>query len=151
MIQGVEFNSLSTHTDERGFFREILRNTDDIFKGGFGQISHSVVLQDVIKAWHYHKYQTQWNYVVDGLIKVVLHDLRKDSLTFGETVEFLAGDYQEPIIYCFPAGVAHGYKCLSGPMNIIYITSGIYDPAEEGRIEHNTDLIKYNWLDKRIK
>src|SRR5664280_2400671 len=117
MILGVEFKSLLTHSDDRGFFREILRNTDDIFKEGFGQVSHSTVFQGVIKAWHYHKIQTQWNYVVNGLIRVVLHDIRKESPTFGETMEFLVGDHQDSKIYCFPPGVAHGYKCLNGPMN----------------------------------
>ena len=151
MIQGIEFKLLPTHTDDRGFFREILRNTDDIFKEGFGQISHSLVFQGVIKAWHYHKTQTQWNYVVNGLIKVVLHDIRDESPTFGETMEFLVGDHQDSKIYSFPPGVAHGYKCLNGPMNIIYITSGIYDPADEGRLEYDHKSINYNWLDLKIK
>jgi dTDP-4-dehydrorhamnose 3,5-epimerase len=150
MIHGVEFKELITYADDRGFFREIIRNTDELFKEGFGQISHSIVYQGVIKAWHFHKKQTQWNYVVNGLIKVVLHDLRKESPTYNETMEFLAGDNQLPKVYCFPPGVAHGYKCLNGPMNIIYITSGIYDLTDEGRIEHDDKLIGYNWLKQQI-
>lgn len=151
MIQGVEFKELITYADDRGFFREILRSTDEIFKAGFGQLSHSIVYQGVIKAWHYHKKQTQWNYIVSGLIKVVLHDLRKESPTYNETMEFLVGDNQPSRVYSFPPGVAHGYKCLNGPMNIIYITSGIYEPSEEGRIAHDDKLIGYNWLKQQIK
>jgi dTDP-4-dehydrorhamnose 3,5-epimerase-like enzyme len=44
MIHGVEFKSPLTHSDDRGFFREILISTDDIFEEGFGQVSHSVVV-----------------------------------------------------------------------------------------------------------
>ena len=151
MIHGVEFKELITYPDERGFFREIIRNSDEIFKPGFGQVSHSLVYHGVIKAWHYHKKQTQWNYVVNGLIKVVLYDLRKKSPTSSEMMEFLAGDNQKTRLYCFPPGVAHGYKCLNGPMNIIYITSGEYDPSEEGRIEHDDKEIGYNWLKLNIR
>ena len=151
MIRGVEFKELVSHSDDRGFFREMIRNTDGVFKAGFGQVSHSLVYQGVIKAWHYHKNQTQWNYVLNGLIKVVLYDLREDSETFNNKLEFLTGDNQAPLIYCFPPGVAHGYKCLHGPMNIIYITSGVYDPDEEGRLEYNSKRIDYDWFKINIK
>lgn len=150
MIAGVLFKDLKKHSDERGFFQEVIRHTDDIFNADFGQLSHSLVYQGVIKAWHYHKVQTQWNYVLNGLIKVVLHDLRKESLTFGETMEFLVGDHQKIKLYSFPAGVVHGYKCLHGPMNIIYVTSGVYDLEDEGRIPYNDPKIGYNWLDQKI-
>jgi dTDP-4-dehydrorhamnose 3,5-epimerase len=151
MIQGVIFKDLAVHPDDRGFFVEIIRNTDKIFNADFGQLSHSLVYQGVIKAWHYHKIQTQWNYVVNGLIKVALHDLRKDSPTYKETMEFLAGDNQSVRLYSFPPGVAHGYKCHNGPMNIIYLTSGIYDPNDEGRIPYDDIQIGYNWLNQQIR
>jgi dTDP-4-dehydrorhamnose 3,5-epimerase len=145
MIQGVFFKDLVTYSDERGFFREIIRKTDDFFKEGFGQISHSEVYQGVVKAWHMHKNQTQWNYVMSGLIKVALYDTREDSPTYCETMEFLAGDHQPSRVYCFPPGVAHGYRCLNGPMNIVYVTSGCYDLKDETRISHDDPTIAYDW------
>lgn len=145
MIYGVAFKDIVTHADERGFFREMIRMTDDCFTEGFGQASHSLVYAGVVKAWHMHKKQTQWNYVLSGLIKVALHDTRKDSPTYHETMEFLAGDNQTARVYKFPPGVAHGYRCLNGPMNIIYITSGVYDLADEIRIPHDDSSINYNW------
>ena len=140
-----------THTDERGFFREIIRVNDDFFKEGFGQMSHSLVYTGVLKAWHMHKNQTQWNYVVSGLLKVALHDTRKESPTFKKTVEFLIGDNQPARVYSFPPGVAHGYRCLNGPMHIIYITSGVYDLADEKRIPYNDSSIGYDWFKSTIK
>ncbi|MEE9369912.1 MAG: hypothetical protein V3W45_00445 [Sedimentisphaerales bacterium] len=62
MIEGVVIKELVTHTDQRGFFREIIRQTDDFFSEGFGQWSHSLMLDGVIKAWHYRKIQTDWCY-----------------------------------------------------------------------------------------
>ena len=42
-------------------------------------------------------------------------------------------------------GVAHGYHCLQGPMNIIYVTSGTYDLEDEVRIPHDDAEIGYHW------
>ncbi len=41
-IEGVVMKQLVTHTDERGFFREVIRETDDFFEH-FGQWSHSLM------------------------------------------------------------------------------------------------------------
>lgn len=145
MIDGVVFKDLVTHADERGFFREIVRATDDFFAPGFGQLSHSLVHQGVLKAWHAHRDQSQWNYVVSGLIKVALHDTRESSLTYRQTMEFLAGDNQPVRVYFFPPGVAHGYRCLLAPMHIIYMTSGTYDLEDEIRLRHDDPEIGYDW------
>lgn len=146
MIQGVSIKELETHTDERGYFREIIRTNNDFFKADFGQLSHSLVYAGVVKAWHLHKIQTQWTYVACGLLKVVLHDTRSQSLTYGETMEFLIGDNQSSFVYVFPPGVAHGYRCIYGPAHVIYVTSGVYDPSDEERILHNDPHIGYDWL-----
>lgn len=147
MIEGVQVCDLATHADERGFFREIVRVTDPGFSAGFGQLSHSLVREGVIKAWHLHKRQTQWNYVVCGLIKVALHDTRPASPTFRQTMELLAGDDQPACRYSFPPGVAHGYKCIRGPMHIIYVTSGVYDLDDEQRLPQDDPEIGYRWVE----
>jgi dTDP-4-dehydrorhamnose 3,5-epimerase len=59
MIEGVVVKELVTHVDERGFFREIIRSTDDFFKEGFGQWGHSLMHTGVAKAWHIHKIHQQ--------------------------------------------------------------------------------------------
>jgi len=145
MIAGVVLKDLVTHTDERGFFREILRANDDLLAAGFGQLSHSLVYAGVIKAWHAHREQTQWNYVASGLIKVALHDTREESPTYRDTMEFLAGDNQPARAYAFPPGVAHGYQCLHGPVHMIYVTSGTYDLNDEVRLPADDPAINYDW------
>jgi dTDP-4-dehydrorhamnose 3,5-epimerase len=149
MIEGAMVKELITHTDDRGYFREIIRVTDEIFSEGFGQLSHSLVCQGVIKAWHAHKYQGQWNYVANGLLKVVLYDNRQNSSTYRERIEFFVGDNQIPKIYYFPAGVLHGYKCIEGPMNIFYVTSGVYNLEDEIRISYDNPEINFDWTKDR--
>jgi len=151
MIAGVQFKPLVTHADERGFFRELIRSTDPIFAAGFGQLSHSLVHPGVVKGWHGHRQQHQWNYVVNGLIKVALHDAREDSSTRGQTLELLVGDHQPCQIYSFPPGVLHGYRCVAGPMNILYITSGTYNLDDEVRVAHDDPVIGYDWMKQVVK
>lgn len=136
---------LTTHTDERGFFREVIRETDDFFDEGFGQWSHSLVRPGVAKAWHVHKIQTDWFYVVSGVMKVVLYDTRPDSPTHGEIAEILMGDGFPAQVVKIPPGVAHGYKVIDGPAHMLYVTSRTYDPNDEGRIPHDDPSIGYDW------
>ena len=145
MIEGVITKELITYSDERGFFREIIRVSDDFFSEGFGQWSHSLVQPGVAKAWHVHKLQTDWFYVVSGSMKVVLHDTRPDSLTHGETMEILMGDHYPSQVVKIPPGVAHGYKVIDGPAHMLYLTSRTYDPGDEGRIPHDDASIGYDW------
>jgi len=146
MINDVLFNQINTYSDERGFFREIFKLNEEFSKEGLGQVSHSLVYGGVIKAWHSHLKQIQWNYVLNGLIYVALYDLRQNSPTYKETMTFLCGENQKVFNYKFPPGVAHGYKCINGPMNIIYFTSGEYDEDEEVRLKFNDPDINFDWL-----
>ncbi|MFA5779082.1 MAG: dTDP-4-dehydrorhamnose 3,5-epimerase family protein [Elusimicrobiota bacterium] len=146
MIEGVSIKKLVTHTDERGYFREIIRVTDDFFKEGFGQWSVSQMYTGVVKAWHIHKKQIDWWYVSGGVLKVALYDTRKNSPTYKETIEILMGDNQPSQVLRIPPGVAHGCKCISGPANLFYVTSNIYDPKDEGRIQYDDPEVGYDWL-----
>lgn len=146
MIDGVVVKELVTHTDERGFFREIIRVTDDFFEEGFGQWSHSMLYTGVVKAWHYHKQQVDWWFVATGVLKVVLHDTRPDSPTYRETMEVWMGDNQPAQVLRVPPGVAHGCKCISGPVHLFYITSKTYNPSDEGRIPYDDAAMGYDWL-----
>lgn len=145
MIHGVEFKPLVTFSDERGFFRELIRATDPIFTEGFGQWSHTKTFAGAAKAWHIHKRQTDWWYVAIGTLKIALYDARPDSPTHGQLEELVLGEAHGAQIVKIPPGVAHGYRVLEGPAHLFYITSNIYDPADEGRIPHDDPEIGYDW------
>lgn len=146
MINDVEFKELVRHPDERGFFEELIRINDPFFTEGFGQLSRSFMVAGVVKAWHVHKTQVDWWYVVGGTIKVVLYDTRSESATAKELMEFIMGEEGRDIILKIPANVAHGLKVIRGPSELIYVTSGTYNTSEEGRIPYNDPGIGYDWV-----
>ncbi len=146
LIPDVIIKNLVTHNDERGFFREIIRATDDFFKEGFGQWSHSLMFNGVIKAWHFHRIQTDWWYVGTGVLRIGLCDLRENSPTHRKTMDFLLGDLQPAQVVKIPPGVAHGCKTVQGPVNLFYVTSHVYNPDDEIRIPYNDPEIDFDWL-----
>lgn len=146
MIDGVQTKILIRLPDERGYFEELIRVSDPIFSEGFGQLSRSSMVTGVVKAWHVHKTQIDWWYIVKGTIKVALYDNRPASPTHKELNEYLLGDGGQDIILKIPAGVAHGLKVVVGPAELVYVTSGIYSKDEEGRIPHDDRHIGYDWV-----
>ena len=65
VIEGVEIKKLTTFADERGALTEIVRN-DDPFFVKFGQCYVSISYPGVIRAWHYHKKQTDYFCCIKG-------------------------------------------------------------------------------------
>ena len=148
LIPQVELIKLTTHLDERGYFREVLK-ASQLTK--FGQWSMSYMHSNTIKAFHIHKIQTDYWFVSQGTIKAVVADLRglDWQVTKPECQEFILGDNQEPKILVIPPGVAHGLKVLQGPAVLMYITSEEYNPKDEGRIPF--DALGYDWFKQEIK
>ncbi len=146
LIEGVILKDLVTHKDDRGFFRELVRVTDMFFSEGFGQCSHSLMFDGVIKAWHYHNIQTDWWYVFSGVLRVGLRDIRPNSSTYGQKMDFLMGDLQDARVVKIPPGVAHGCKTIQGPVNLFYITSHVYNTKDELRIAYDDPAMDFDWL-----
>jgi len=148
MIDGVKVKELIRYPDERGFFEEMIRKTDEFFSEGFAQVSHSFMLEGVVKAWHIHKTQIDWWYVAQGVVKAVVYDARPESPTYKELNEFMLNVPEGPnLVLKIPYGVAHGLKVMKGPADLVYVTSGIYSKDEEGRIQYNDTEIAYDWVD----
>lgn len=145
-IDGVLKKNLVRHPDERGFFEEIIRKTDPFFEEGFGQLSRSSMVDGVVKAWHIHKTQIDWWYVVKGRIKVALFDTRINATTYKILIDLYMGGERENIVLKIPPGVAHGLKVVEGPAELVYVTSSIYNTEEEGRILYDDISINYDWI-----
>jgi len=146
MIDGVVTKELQTHGDRRGFFREIIRSTDEFFKEGFGQWSVSMMYDGVTKAWHHHKIQTDWWHVGMGVLRIGLCDVREGSPTYKKTMDFLLGDNLPPKVVKIPPGVAHGCQTVQGPAYLFYITSHTYNPDDELRISYDDPDIDFDWM-----
>lgn len=147
MIDGVKVKELIVHEDDRGFLMEMLRSTDPEFQK-FGQVYITMVKPGVAKAWHYHKLQTDHFVCVGGVAKIVLHDTREGSPTFGETNEFVVGwDVGQKLIV-IPTDVYHGFTAVGDePALIVNIPTEVYnnnDP-DEYRLPYDDSSIGYDW------
>jgi len=134
MIEGVVFKNIKSHIDDRGFFREVFKNNDTEINKKFNQISHSYIKKNIIKAWHIHKKQYQWNYLIKGKIYLFLYDLRVKSKTYKKKIKIVLDAKKKIKMYYFPPHVAHGYKTLADNNHMLYGTSGFYDPQEEYKL-----------------
>ena len=143
MIKGVELKKLVRHSSDRGYFQEIIRDTDPFFEG-FGQWSLSVNDQGTATdEWHIHYVQTDYFFVPVGVIKVILCDMRDSSSTHKQIDTWILGEIVDPFVLKMPPGVAHGLKVLRGPAYLNYITTHTYNKDDEGRIP--LDEIDYDW------
>src|SRR3989338_5097461 len=111
MINGVKIKKLKFIKDERGRLAEILKNNDDFFEK-FGKAYVITALPGVVKAWQYHRLQSDHFFCIFGRMRVGLYDSRKDSKTYGETQEIIMA-FDEPILLKIPPLVYHGFKCIS--------------------------------------
>jgi len=146
LIAGFGARRAKVIPDERGRLGEILRADDPWFEK-FGQVYFTTTYPDIVKAWHYHRRQTDHFYVIQGTVKVALYDGREDSPTRGTVHELYLGEHC-PGLVRIPPGVQHGWMCVSRvEALIVNIVSEPYDyksPDEFRTHPHDND-IPYDW------
>jgi dTDP-4-dehydrorhamnose 3,5-epimerase len=151
LIKGVVQKRLNVNVDERGRLMEMIRADDrELGNIKFGQVYMTTAQPGVVKAWHFHKKQTDHFVCVHGQMKVVLYDAREGSPTNGIINEFVIGDHA-PFLIEIPHLVYHGFKCISTVEAIVInYTTEIYnykDP-DEFRIPPHGGEIPYDWSRK---
>jgi dTDP-4-dehydrorhamnose 3,5-epimerase len=147
MIDGILDKKLSAIPDERGRLMEILRSDEAHFQN-FGQVYMTTNYPGVVKAWHFHKKQTDLVCCLKGMIKLVVYDAREDSRTQGEINEFFIGEHN-PHLIIIPPFIYHGWKCISDEESIVInIPTELYDyrHPDEFRLPPDTSEIPYDWL-----
>ncbi len=149
MIEGVKIKTLKRFSDDRGFFSEIIKFGEETFCE-VKQTSYTETYPRVIKAFHWHRKQYDVWFPVRGNMQIVLHDMRENSKTFGETQVIYAGE-NNPALILIPPRVAHGYRVLgNAPASLFYHTSEAYDPQnpDEERVSWNDPKIGFDWETK---
>jgi dTDP-4-dehydrorhamnose 3,5-epimerase len=147
LIAGVTVQPFPLWPDDRGYFLEVARLGQGLVAGfpAASQVSAALNYPGIIKAFHYHRHQTDYWVPAVGLLQVALVDMRVASPTFGTKNTIYVGMLR-PWQILIPPGIAHGYKVIGErPSMLVYITDRIYDPSDEGRIPHNEAAIAYDW------
>lgn len=139
-IPGVWLRELTAHRDERGFFTEVLKESDD--SGDFVQINHSRSNAGVLRALHFHRKQADLWHVAAGQLQVGLADLRGGS---GKPPTWMANiSAEQPVCLFIPPGVAHGFLALER-VDLIYAVTAEYDPADEFGIAWDDPTLALDW------
>jgi len=146
LIEGVAVRPAKVLPDERGRLGEIMRADDQWFEK-FGQVYFTTTYPGVVKAWHWHKKQTDHIYCLKGLVKIALYDGRKDSPTYGVVNELYLGEHC-PGLLRIPPGVLHGWMCVSKKeAYMVNIPTEMYDykNPDEHRLDAHDKTIPYDW------
>jgi dTDP-4-dehydrorhamnose 3,5-epimerase len=148
LIAGVVCAPVAVWPDDRGYFMEVQRIGEGLaahFPKETTQISAALNYPGIIKAFHFHRHQTDCWTPAFGMFQVVLIDFRPESPTFGRCNTLYVGNLR-PWQILIPPGVAHGYKVVGvSPSMLIYATDRFYNPADEGRIAYNDTRLNYDW------
>jgi dTDP-4-dehydrorhamnose 3,5-epimerase len=144
MIEGVKTTRLKIVSDNRGSVMHMLRNDSKIFEK-FGEIYFSLTYPDNIKAWRMHKEMTVNYACIQGIIKLVLYDDRKFSVSKGKFQELILStdDY---FLVTVPPLIWTGFKNISSEKSILANCSTIPHRDDEIlRRPHNHQEISYKW------
>ena len=145
-IEGVVVKENVQHADNRGHLSEVF--TSELVGDDIRQANFTVAHPGVIKAFHWHRIQTDVWFCTGGTIEVALYDRREGSPTYGEKMSIVIGDMGANATIVIPPGVAHGYRVLGNKSaSLFYMVTSKYnraDPDEE-RIPFDEDLINYQW------
>jgi dTDP-4-dehydrorhamnose 3,5-epimerase len=148
LIDGVKIQPYALWPDDRGYFLEVIRLGFGLaahFPVASTQVATALSYPGAIKAFHYHRHQTDLWVPSVGMFQIGLVDLRKNSPTFGARNTLYAGALR-PCQVLIPPGVGHGYKVIGDhPGVLTYVTDRFYNPKDEGRIPYNEPHINYDW------
>lgn len=140
---GAVWTPLRVHSDSRGWFAEAWRS-DVAGQIIPKQISMSVTLPGVTKAFHFHQKQEDLFLPVSGLFRIVLLQ-RKTPF---EALSIWWKEGAEGVLRV-PAGLAHGYRVEGASAGrMVYLTSETYSPHDEGRMEWDRDVVGFPWGEK---
>ena len=144
MIEGVKITPLKKIDDDRGSVLHMMRKDSAIFKS-FGEIYFSVAFPGKIKAWHLHK-ETFLNYAcIDGTIKLVLFDDRKESKTLGKIQEIFISNENHKLI-TIPPMIWNGFCSANKDVAVLANCPDIpHDKSEIIRLNYNDPKFPYDW------
>lgn len=138
-------------SDERGFFTESF-NKRAFSEAGiqveFIQDNHSFSKQKgTVRGMHYQAppyAQSKLVRVITGRILDVVVDIRRGSLTFGQSVcAELTSEGGEQIFV--PVGFLHGFLTLEADTHVAYKVDNYYSSSADGSVRFDDPALGINW------
>ena len=148
-FQGLKLIRGKNFYDQRGYFREILRN-NLLKKKKFIFWSISKSKKNVLRGLHLQtKFkQAKFVSVLKGKIYEVVLDLRKKSRTYGKYYGTILSDKNSTSLFV-PTGFAHGFCALENESLVLYGMTNYRSRENEVGILWNDDVIKIKWPVKK--
>lgn len=144
-IDGVSLTPLRQISDARGAVLHMLR-TDSPGFHGFGECYFSEVSPGAVKAWKLHRRQTQNLAVPIGRIRLVICDLRPESMTPGKIVDIELSRPDHYFRITIPPGLWYGFSCLSKTPALLVNCADIpHDPEESQTLPASDPRLPVIW------
>ena len=139
-----------SHRDNRGYFRELIREKN--FKKKFPFIVMSYSKKNVVRGLHLQTKEAQGKFVsvLKGKIFDVSLDLRKNSKTFGKFFTTYIDEKNSNSIY-IPPGFAHGFQALDKENYVVYACTKYRNKNSEVSINPIDKVLKIKWPNKTKK
>lgn len=143
----VEINA-TIYEDDRGITMKPFHVNEYASFGIYDEFKEELMVTSkkrVLRGLHFQKNpfsQAKLIHCAKGSIFDVAVDIRKNSSTYGQYVEFLVDSKKHNLAY-IPVGFAHGYQVLEEDTTVIYKMSSIYSPNNEGGIRW--DSLGIDW------
>ncbi len=148
-LEGVKIIVPFYMEDNRGYFLKSIER--DIFRNAGIEVDiyedfESLSSQDVIRGLHFQTQfpQTKIVRAIRGKIKDVLVDLRKDSSSFGRSMEIELSE-ENHFSVLIPAGFAHGFRVMSKEALVSYKCAGKYYKEYDSGIIWNDKDLNIDW------
>ena len=147
-IKDVKFLKNTSFKDNRGYFKELLKEKD--FKKKFPFLVMSFSKKNVIRGLHLQTKNSQGKFVsvIKGKILDVVVDLRKNSKTFGMHISTIISEKNSKSIF-IPPGFAHGFCGLEKENYMVYNCTNYRDKDTEIGIKFNDRDLKIKWPIKK--
>ena len=147
-IRDVVFFKNTSFKDNRGYFKELLKEKD--FKKKFPFLVMSFSKKNVIRGLHLQTKNSQGKFisVIKGKIFDVVVDLRKNSKTFGMYISTIISEKNSKSIF-IPPGFAHGFCALSNENYIVYSCTKYREKNFEIGIKYDDNDLNIRWPIKK--
>ena len=146
-IEGVRIQRLVTHADPRGDLTVLLSTQYGSFDPLPPQVYWVRAAPGSIRAWVYHRRQSDRLALTNGTIRVVLIDLRKDGATYGK-MNILDVGTKNPVLLTIPPLVVHGVENRGKEVAaFINMPTQAYNPAnpDKARLRFDHPDIPYRF------